>query len=122
MNKKQSRLRRARQTRIKIAMQNVNRLVVSRSNQHIYGQVYSTCGQKVLVSASSLDAEVKQALGGKSGGNVEAAAIVGKEIAKRAKAAGIEFLAFDRSGNRFHGRIKALADAVIENGEISFKR
>jgi len=121
MNKKQSRLRRARQTRIRIAMQHVNRLVVTRSNKHIYGQVYSACGQKVLVSASTLDAQVKQVLNGKSGGNIEAAVIVGEEIAKKAKAAGITFLAFDRSGHRFHGRVKAFADTVDKNG-ISFKR
>jgi large subunit ribosomal protein L18 len=121
MNKKQARLRRARQTRIRIAQQQVHRLVVNRSNQHIYGQVYSTCGQKVLVSVSTLDAEVKQILNGQSGGNKSAAIVAGSELAKRTKAAGIGFVVFDRSGFRFHGRVKAFADAVTENG-VSFKR
>jgi large subunit ribosomal protein L18 len=116
MNKKQSRLRRARQTRIRIAQKSINRLAVHRSNQHMYAQVYSTCGTKVLASASTVDAEVKVALAGVSGGNKAAAIIVGKFIAQRAVAAGVEFVAFDRSGNRFHGRVKALADSVIENG------
>jgi large subunit ribosomal protein L18 len=116
MNKKQARLRRARQTRIKIALQGVNRLVVNRSNQHIYGQIYSTCGQKVLVSASTLDAEVKQELAGKSGANKNAALIVGRYIAKKAKDAGISSVVFDRSGFHFHGRVKALAEAARENG------
>ncbi len=121
MNKKQARLRRARQTRIRIAQQQVHRLVVNRSNQHIYGQVYSTCGKKVLVSVSTLDAEVKQILNGQSGGNKQAAIVAGNELAKRIKAAGIGFVVFDRSGFRFHGRVKSFADAVSENG-ISFKR
>jgi large subunit ribosomal protein L18 len=124
MNKKQARLRRARQTRIKIASQdNVHRILVHRSNQHIYVQVYSMCGQKVLLSASTLDVEVKKALAGKSGGNKDAAKIVGAEIAKRIVVAGIDkaHFAFDRSGLPFHGRVKELVDEMCANG-VSLKR
>ncbi len=124
MNKKQARLRRARQTRIKIASQeNVHRIVVHRSNQHIYVQVYSICGQNVLLSASTIDADIKKSLAGKSGGNKDAAKIVGVEIAKRIVVAGIDkaHFAFDRSGLPFHGRVKELADAMCENG-VSLKR
>jgi large subunit ribosomal protein L18 len=116
MNKKQARLRRARQTRIRIAEKSVYRLSVHRTNQHTYAQLFSQCGTKVLASASTLDAEVKQALNGASGGNKAAAIIVGQFVAKRILALNIDHVAFDRSGNRFDGRVKALADAVVETG------
>ena len=115
MNKKESRLRRARQTRLKIAELKVARLAVHRTNQHIYAQVFSACGTKVLASASTAETEVSKDLSG-NGGNVAAAVVVGKRIAERAKAAGVEQVAFDRSGFRYHGRVKALADAAREAG------
>jgi len=118
MNKKQARLRRARQTRIRIAQQQAYRLVVNRTNQHIYGQVYSPCGSKVLVSVSTLDAVVKQILNGQSGGNKKAAVIAGQELAKRIKAAGIKSPVFDRSGFLFHGRVAAFANAVFETETV----
>lgn len=117
MDKKQARLRRARKTRARIADLKVVRLCVFRTNSHIYAQVISAEGDKVLASASTLEAEVRASL--KSGGNVEAAAVVGKRIAEKAKAAGIEKVAFDRSGFQYHGRVKALAEAARENG-LSF--
>ncbi|MCC7006525.1 MAG: 50S ribosomal protein L18 [Ottowia sp.] len=115
MDKKKSRLRRARQTRLKIAELKVCKLTVHRSNMHIYAQVYSACGTKVLASSSTLEAELKTVLNGK-GGSVAAAAVVGKTVAERAKNAGIESVAFDRSGFCYHGRVKALADAAREAG------
>ncbi|WP_304333754.1 50S ribosomal protein L18 [Conchiformibius steedae] len=117
MNKKVARLRRARKTRARIAGLNMVRLCVFRSNSHIYAQVISAEGDKVLASASTVEAEVRGSL--KSGGNVEAATLVGKRIAEKAKAAGIEKVAFDRSGFQYHGRVKALAEAARENG-LSF--
>jgi large subunit ribosomal protein L18 len=114
MNKKEARLRRARKTRVRIALQVATRLVVSRSNCHIYAQIVAPTGDKVLVSASTLEAEVRKDL--KNGGNKAAAAVVGKRIAERAKAAGIETVAFDRSGYRYHGRVQALANAAREGG------
>jgi len=114
MNKKEARLRRARKTRLRIALQVATRLVVSRSNCHIYAQIVAPTGDKVLVSASTLEAEVRKDL--KNGGNKAAAAVVGKRIAERAKAAGIETVAFDRSGYRYHGRVQALANAARESG------
>ena len=114
MNKKDSRLRRARQTRLRIAIQRAARLVVSRSNCHIYAQIIAPSGDRVLASASTLEAEVRKDL--PNGGNKAAAAAIGKRIAERAKAAGIEAVAFDRSGFRYHGRVQALADAARENG------
>jgi large subunit ribosomal protein L18 len=114
MNKKEARVRRARKTRIRIAEQRATRLVVGRSNSHIYAQIVAPTGDKVLVSASTLEADVRKDL--KSGGNKAAAAVIGKRIAERAKAAGIEAVAFDRAGFRFHGRVKALADAAREGG------
>ena len=92
----------------------VNRLSVHRTPQHIYAQVIGPDGGTVLASASTLEAEVRK--GVKTGGNVEAAAIVGARIAEKAKAAGIDTVAFDRSGFRYHGRVKALADAAREAG------
>ncbi len=118
MDKKQSRLRRARQTRAKIAELGVNRLAVHRTNLHIYANIISGDGAKVLVSASTLEAEVKKELAEHSGkgGNANAAALVGKRVAEKAKSAGIESVAFDRSGFRYHGRVKALAEAAREAG------
>lgn len=118
MDKKQSRLRRAVPTRRKIAELRVHRLSVFRSNLHIYANIISPEGDKVLVSASTVEPEVRQQLAGDSGkgGNVAAATLVGKRVAEKAKAAGIEAVAFDRSGFRYHGRVKALADAAREAG------
>ena len=117
MDKKESRLRRGRQTRIKIAQLGVNRLSIHRTNLHIYANLISP-DAKVLVSASSLEAEVRAELGGKSGagGNAAAAALVGKRVAEKALKAGITEVAFDRSGFRYHGRVKALAEAAREAG------
>jgi large subunit ribosomal protein L18 len=114
MDKKQSRLRRARQTRIRIAEQNAVRLCVHRSNCHIYAQIISDGGGKVLATASTVESAVRKDV--PNGGNIKAAQIIGKLIAERAKAAGIETVAFDRSGFRYHGRVKALADAAREGG------
>lgn len=117
IHKKQSRLRRARSTRARIALQKVNRLTVSRSNLHIYASVLSADGGKVLVSASTAEAEVRVQLGGAGkGGNIAAAKLVGARVAQKAKAAGIETVAFDRSGFLFHGRVKALAEAARAAG------
>ena len=118
MDKTEARLRRARQTRIKIAELQAHRLSVHRTNLHIYAQVFSPCGTKVLASASTLEAEVRQQLAEQSGkgGNVAAATLIGKRIAEKAKAAGVETVAFDRSGLRYHGRVKALAEAAREAG------
>jgi large subunit ribosomal protein L18 len=116
MDKNQARLRRARKTRAKIAELKVNRLTVFRSNCHIYAQVIDPSGSKVLVSASTAEKDLKGELA--NGGNVAAAAAVGKRIAEKAKQAGIEQVAFDRAGYRYHGRIKALADAARENGLV----
>ena len=114
LNKKQARLRRARKSRAKIAELKAVRLCVNRTNCHIYAQIISTCGSKVLAAASTLEADVRKDLG--NGGNKAAATLVGKLIAERAKTAGIETVAFDRSGFQYHGRVKALAEAARENG------
>lgn len=114
MNKKESRLRRARKTRAKIAELKIARLCVHRSNCHIYAQVYSGTGNQVLAAASSVEPEMRAAM--LNGGNVEAAKAVGKLIAERALAKGIKEVAFDRSGFKYHGRVKALAEAARENG------
>jgi len=114
LDKKQNRLRRARKARAKISELEANRLSVHRTPQHIYAQVIGPDGGTVLASASTLESEVRK--GVKTGGNVEAAAIVGARIAQKAKAAGIDTVAFDRSGFRYHGRVKALADAAREAG------
>jgi large subunit ribosomal protein L18 len=121
LNKKEQRLRRARQTRIRIAQQGVARLTVNRTNLHIYAQLISDDGAKVLATASTVEAEVRKALAGDAktagkGGNVAAAAIIGKRIAEKAKAAGIDKVAFDRAGFAYHGRVKALAEAAREAG------
>ncbi|MCR5866437.1 MULTISPECIES: 50S ribosomal protein L18 [Aquincola] len=115
--KKEQRLRRSRQTRVRIAIQRVARLTVFRSNLHIYANVLSDDGTKVLASASTAEKEVREQLGAAGkGGNAAAASIVGKRIAEKAKAAGIEKVAFDRAGFAYHGRVKALADAAREAG------
>jgi large subunit ribosomal protein L18 len=118
IDKKESRLRRARATRARIALQRVNRLTVHRTNLHIYANVISADGSKVLVSASTAEPEVRTQLAGAKGkgGNAAAAKLVGSRLAQKAKAAGIETVAFDRAGFRFHGRVKALADAAREAG------
>ena len=114
MDKREARARRSRKTRVRIAQQRANRLVVGRSNSHIYAQIIAPTGDKVLASASTLESDVRKDL--KSGGNRAAAAMVGKRIAEKAKAAGIDTVAFDRSGFKYHGRVKALADAAREGG------
>ena len=117
MNKKEQRLRRARQTRARIAIQGAARLTVFRTNTHIYASVISGCGTKVLASASTVEKEVRTQLGAAGkGGNTEAAALIGKRIAEKAKAAGVEQVAFDRAGFAYHGRVKALAEAAREAG------
>ena len=114
MNKKETRLRRARKTRAKIAELKAVRLTVFRSNCHIYAQVISGCGSRVIAAASTVEADVRSQVA--NGGNKAAAEIVGKLIAERAKAAGVEQVAFDRSGFLYHGRVKALAEAAREGG------
>jgi large subunit ribosomal protein L18 len=117
MDKKQTRLRRARQTRLKVRELRTNRLSVFRSNAHIYANIISFDGAKVLVSASTAEPDVRSQLGGHGrGGNAEAAKLVGQRIAEKALKAGIENVAFDRSGYRYHGRVKALAEAAREAG------
>ena len=117
LNKKEQRLRRTRQTRIRIKMQGVPRLSVNRTNLHMYAALISACGGKVLASASNNEEEMRKELGavGK-GGNVSAAAMIGKRIAEKAKAVGVEKVAFDRAGYAYHGRVKALAEAAREAG------
>jgi large subunit ribosomal protein L18 len=112
MDKTASRLRRAKQTRHKIAELKVSRLTVHRTNSHIYAQVI--VGGRVLASASTNEAEVRKEVA--NGGNAKAAAVVGKRIAEKAKAAGVSAVAFDRSGFAYHGRVKALAEAAREAG------
>jgi large subunit ribosomal protein L18 len=117
MDKKQSRLRRGRQTRAKIAELKVNRLAVHRTNTHIYASIISP-DARILASASTLEPDVRLELAGKTGkgGNTSAAALVGKRVAEKALKAGIAEVAFDRSGFRYHGRIKAVAEAAREAG------
>ncbi|MEI7786149.1 MAG: 50S ribosomal protein L18 [Betaproteobacteria bacterium] len=117
LTKKEQRLRRARQTRVRIAQQGVARLTVNRTNLHIYASVISGDGQKVLACASTAEVEIRQSLGASGkGGNVAAAQAIGRRIAEKAKAAGVEKVAFDRSGFAYHGRVKALAEAAREAG------
>jgi large subunit ribosomal protein L18 len=117
LTKKEQRLRRSRQTRIRIAQQGVARLTVNRTNLHIYASVISGDGSKVLASASTAEADVRKELGATGkGGNANAAQLIGKRIAEKAKAAGVEKVAFDRAGFAFHGRVKALAEAAREAG------
>ncbi|HVS26664.1 MAG TPA: 50S ribosomal protein L18 [Burkholderiales bacterium] len=111
-DKKQSRLRRSRKTRAKIHELRVVRLTVHRTNNHIYAQVVNQ--GKVVATASTLEPEVRKKV--KYGGNVKAASVIGKRIAEKAGKQGIESVAFDRSGFKYHGRVKALADAARENG------
>jgi large subunit ribosomal protein L18 len=117
LNKKEQRLRRSRQTRARIAQQRVARLTVFRSNAHIYANVISEDGARVLASASTAEKDMREQLGvhGK-GGNAAAATLVGRRIAERAKSVGIEKVAFDRAGYAYHGRVKALAEAAREAG------
>ena len=114
MDKKIARLRRAKSTRARIRELGVPRLSVLRTGQHLYAQLFSADGSKVLAAANTTQADVRDGL--KNGRNSDAAAKVGKAIAEKARAAGIEKVAFDRSGYRFHGRIKALAEAAREGG------
>ncbi|MCL2074938.1 MAG: 50S ribosomal protein L18 [Betaproteobacteria bacterium] len=113
-NKKQARLRRAAKTRARIAEQKAVRLSVNRTNSHIYAQIISACGGRVLAAASTLEAEIKKNVA--NGGDKAAASVIGKLIAERARAAGVEAVAFDRSGFQYHGRVEALAEAARENG------
>ena len=112
MDKKVARLRRAKRTRLSIRESGQIRLSVHRTPRHIYAQITSAAGDRVLVTASTVEKDLREA----ATGNADAASKVGELIAKRAKEAGIERVAFDRSGFRYHGRIKALADAARENG------
>lgn len=114
MKKKEARLRRAKRSRAHIRLLGVNRLCVHRTPRHIYAQVIGPNGSEVLTSASTLDKEVKGQV--KTSSNVDAASLVGKTLAERAKQAGITKVAFDRSGFKYHGRIKALAEAAREHG------
>ena len=114
LDKKQNRLRRARRGRAKIRELGAHRLSIHRTPRHIYAQIIGADGGHVVATASTLEPEVRKGI--KFGGNVEAATIVGARIAEKAKAAGIDVVAFDRSGFRYHGRVKALADAAREAG------
>ena len=115
MSKKNlSRLRRARQTRLKIREVGAVRLTVHRTNTHIYAQITSPSGDKVIATASTVEKDVRGQL--KNGGNRKAAELVGSRIAVKAKEKGIEQVAFDRAGYRYHGRVKALADAARAGG------
>jgi len=118
LSKKESRLRRSRQTRLKIKQLRAQRLTVYRSNLHIYASITDADGARVLATASSIEPEVRAQLAGLSGkgGNATAAVIVGQRIAKKALEAGIDAVAFDRSGFQYHGRVRALADAAREAG------
>ena len=115
INKNTARLRRAKQTRLHILDLNVNRLSVHRTNLHIYATVFSADGSKAIASASTVDAGVKAELTG-NGSNKSAASVVGKLVAQRAKAVGVDKVAFDRGGFRYHGRVQALAEAAREAG------
>ena len=114
MSEENQRLRRARKSRSKMAELNVTRLTVFRSNTNIYAQIIDGNYNKIIATASTLEAEVKKKL--KSRSNVDAAVEIGKRIAEKAVKAGVKVVAFDRSGYKYHGRIKALADAARENG------
>ncbi len=112
--KKRSRLRRARRTRGKIARLKAMRLCIHRSPRHFYAQIFDAEGQKVLVMASTLDKDIRSKV--KNTGNIEAATAVGEMIAERAKEAGIGQVAFDRSGFKYHGRVKAFAESARDHG------
>lgn len=115
MDKKSSRMRRARKSRAKIRELGMHRLTVHRTPRHIYAQVIAPDDARVVASASTLDKSIHGDVGGYTG-NASAAALVGKTIAERARAAGVEQVAFDRSGFKYHGRVRALADAAREGG------
>lgn len=114
MDKRTARLKRARSGRIKIRAHGERRLCIHRTPRHIYAQITESDGGRVLVCASTVDREVKTTLG--NGGNIKAATEVGRLVAERAKQAGIKRVAFDRSGYKYHGRVKALADSAREAG------
>ena len=114
VEKNTARLRRARQTRLRIRELNAVRLSVHRTNVHIYAQISSAAGDKVLASASTAEKEVRAKV--KNGGNVKAATLIGQRIAEKAKKIGIETVAFDRGGYKYHGRVKALAEAARAGG------
>jgi len=114
IDKNAARLRRSRQTRLKIRELGVMRLTVHRTNTHIYAQITSARGDKVFATASSVEKELRGQLS--HGGNRKAAEAVGQRIAQKAKAKGIESVAFDRAGYRYHGRVKALAEAARAGG------
>jgi large subunit ribosomal protein L18 len=114
MTKNDNRLRRARRSRAKIRELGIARLTIHRTPQHMYAQIIGPDGGTVVVSASTLQKDVREALD--STGNIAAAAVVGRSIAEKAKAAGVTRVAFDRSGFQYHGRVKALAEAARENG------
>ncbi len=116
MNKKSARLRRAKRTRKKIRELGACRLCIHRTPRHIYAQIIAIDGSKTLVAASTVEKDVKAEIS--NGGNRSAAQMIGKVIAERAKAAGIEQVGFDRSGFKYHGRVKALADAAREHGLV----
>jgi large subunit ribosomal protein L18 len=117
LNKRDQRQRRARQTRLRIVKQDVARLTVFRSNLHIYAHIVSNDGARILATASTVEKDLRTQLGAPGkGGTAAAAAVVGKRIAERAKAAGIQQVAFDRAGFAYHGRVKALAEAAREAG------
>lgn len=116
MDKKTSRLRRAKRTRMKIRELGVNRLVINKTPRHIYAQLIAANGSQVLASASTVEKDVRAALGEAYTGNVEAAKLVGKLIAERGLKAGVNGVAFDRSGFKYHGRVQALADSAREHG------
>ena len=114
IDKNTARLRRARKSRGKIARLEAIRLSVYRTPRHFYAQIFDQAGEKVLAAASTLDSEIRKGL--KYCGNQDAAIAVGKALANNAKAAGVEKVAFDRSGYRYHGRVKAFADSAREHG------
>jgi len=114
MNKKETRLRRATKTRSRIKTKRIDRFIVHRTPRHLYVQIICADGVTVIISASTLLSDVKSEV--KYSGNIDAASVVGKVLAERAVKAGVTKVAFDRSGFKYHGRVKALADAARENG------
>ena len=114
MNKKDARIRRGKKARFKMRELGVTRLCINRTSRHIYAQVISSEDGSVIVSASTLDKDIRSEV--KYSGNIDAAKAVGKAVAERAKAKGVEAVAFDRSGYKYHGRVSALADAARESG------
>ncbi len=114
INLMQKRKRRAKKIRAKISQKNPIRLTIHRTNAHIYAQLIDTNGYRVLTSSSTLEPDIRKSIN--KGNNVDAASLIGKRIAEKAKTCGIESVSFDRSGFKYHGRIKALAEAARENG------